>query len=191
MYACGETTERRRKMDEPSRIIDRLIAAHDEEFAEGRALYDVPSFSQHEYAMRLLAAESRFARRIIAHELHDILNEPDQSTFWVSTVPSPTVPTLRFVWLIHPDAPEELPIEVADSGVKALLMDNILAIQGKFDQTLVMGVALSNGRGQDTSIIIALHDGSNWTDADHEESRKLREHGVFDAPEANHRFHFR
>ena len=141
--------------------------------------------------MRLLAAESRFARRIIAHELHDIIQEEDHSTYWVSTVASPTMPTLRYVWLIHPDAPEGISNEVADATMQALLMDYILAIQGRFEQTLVLGIALPNGRGNDTSIIMAAHDKSNWTARDYEESRKLREGGVFDAPEVNQRLHFR
>jgi hypothetical protein len=191
MYAGSETPARRRQLDGPSKIIDRLIAIHDGEFAEGRSLYEVPSFERHEYAMRLLAAESRFARRIIAHELHDILAESDQSTEWVSTIPSPTAPTLRYVWLIHPDPPEGLPTALADEAVRSMLMTYVLAISGQFEQSLVMGVALPNGRGQDTSIVIALHDSSNWTASDYEESRKLREGGIFDAPEANHRMHFR
>jgi hypothetical protein len=191
MYAGSETPTRRREMDGPSRIVDRLIAIHHGEFAEGRSLYEVPSFDQHEYAMRLLAAESRFARRIIAHELHDILAEPDQSTEWVATIPSPTMPTLRYVWLIHPDPPEGFPTALADEAVRSMLMKYVLAISGRFEQSLIMGIALPNGRGQDTSIVIALHDSSNWTALDHEESRKLREGGIFDTPDANHRLHFR
>lgn len=191
IYAASETPMRRREMDGPSKVIDRLIGIHHGEFEAGRALYDVPSFEQHEFAMRLLAAESRFARRIVAHELHNIVQEKDQSTYWVSTVPSPTMPTLRYVWLIHPDAPDGISNEVADATMRALLMDHIVAIQGQFEQTLVLGVALSNGRGNDTSIIMAAHDKSNWTERDFEESRKLRDSGVFDAPEANHREHFR
>lgn len=191
MYSASETPVRRREMDGPSKVIDRLIAAHHGEFEAGRALYDVPSFAQHEFAMRLLAAESRFARRIIAHELHDIVQEEDHSTYWVSTVASPTMPTLRYIWLIHPDAPEGMSNEVADTTMQALLMDHILAIQGRFEQTLVLGIALPDGRGNDTSIIMAAHDKANWTERDYEESRKLRESGVFDAPEASQRLHFR
>ncbi len=191
MYASSETPSRRRTMDGPSGVIDRLIAIHHGEFAAGRALYDAPSFQQHEFAMRLLAAESRFARRIIAHELRDILGEEDQSTFWVSTVPSPTMPTLRYVWLIHPDAPDGISNEIADATIRALLIDYILAIQGQFEQTLVLGIALPNGRGKDTSIIMAVHDKSNWTEHDFEESRKLSNSGVFNVPEANQRMHFR
>jgi len=191
MYAASETPVRRREMDRPSEVIDRLIAIHHGEFEAGRALYGVPSFAQHEFAMRLLAAESRFARRIIAHELHDIVQEEDQSTYWVSTVASPTMPTLRYVWLIHPDAPEGISNEVADAAIRTLLMDYILAIQGRFEQTLVLGIALPNGRGNNTSIIMAAHDKTNWTEHDFEEARKLRDGGVFNAPEANQRLHFR
>lgn len=191
MYMASETPARRRQMDAQSDVIDRLIAIHHGEYDAGRALYEVPSFAQHEFAMRLLAGESRFARRIIAHELHDILREEDQSTYWVSTVPSPTMAALRYVWLIHPDAPAGVSDELADRGMRALLMEYILAIQGQFEQTLILGIALPNGRGKDTSIIMAAHDKSTWTERDFQESRKLRKRGVFDAPEANRRIHFR
>lgn len=191
MYATSETLGRRRGLDEPGRIIDRIINVHHGEYAAGRTLYEVPTFAKHEFAMRLFAAESRFARRIIAHELHDLFREKDQSTYWVSTVPSPTRKDLRYVWLIHPDAPEGVSQQRADATMRALLMDYILSVQGQFEQTLVVGVALPNGRGSDTSIFMAAHDKSGWTDEDFEEARRLRDSGVFNSPEANERVHVR
>lgn len=191
IYSASETPRRRREMDRPSKLIDRLIGVHHGEFEAGRALYEAPSFAQHEFAMRLLAAESRFARRIIAHELHDLLNEKDQSTYWVSTVSSPTMQSLRYVWLIHPDAPDGISDEVADATMQVLLTRYILSIQGQFEQTLVLGVALPNGRGHDNSIIMLAHDKSSWTEDDFQEARKLRDSGVFDTPEANYRVHYR
>lgn len=155
------------------------------------ALYEVPTFAKHEFAMRLFAAESRFARRIIANELHDLFHEKDQSTYWVSTVPSPTQKELRYVWLVHPDAPEGASQQRADATIRALLMDYILSIQGQFEQTFVVGVALPNGRGSDTSILMAAHDKSDWTEVDFEEARRLRDSGIFDSPEANERVHLR
>jgi hypothetical protein len=80
-YVSSSNEVRRRKADRPSRIIDAYINQQYEEFAAGRFLYGSPRFEQHEKAMRLLAAEGRFARRIISHELYDILNEEVQTTF--------------------------------------------------------------------------------------------------------------
>jgi glutamate 5-kinase len=106
-------------------------------------------------------------------------------------VPSPTRQELRYVWLVHPDAPEGVSQQRADAAIRALLMNYILSIQGQFEQTLVVGVALPNGRGNDTSIIMAAHDKSGWTEDDFEEARRIRDSGFSIAPEANDRLHLR
>jgi hypothetical protein len=191
MYDSGDTARYRRIADRKSRIIDAYIDHTHGEFAAGRMLYDQPSYVQHEGAMRLLAAESRFARRVIAHELHDILEEPDQSTFWASTVPSPTTPSLRYVWLIYPKRPDDMSEAVFDRVAMEHLKQHVLVAQGLFPETLVLGICLPNHSAGDTAHFTVLHDGSNWTEADREEAMKLRDLGIFARLEANERVHIR
>lgn len=188
-YDSGDTARYRRRADREGRIIDAYIEHIHGEFAAGRMLYEQPTFAQHERAMRLLAAESRFARRVIAHELHDILDEPDQSTFWASTVPSPTDPSLRYVWLLYPKRPGDVSEAEFDFVVMEHLKQHVLVAQGLFQQTLVLGIGLPNRSAHDTASFIVLHDRSNWTEADLQEAMKLRELGVFDQLEANERMH--
>lgn len=188
-YSSSEVAEQRREANVPSRIIDAFIEQQHREYVGERFLYERPSFEQHEYAMRLLAAESRFARRMIAHELHDILNESDQSTFWASTVRSPTMPSLRYVWLTYPQRPNGIDDLDADHFLLNHLKKHVLVAQGLFNETLVLGIALPNREANDTANYTVLHDGSNWTDNDRTMALSLQREGIFDRIEAQHRVH--
>lgn len=190
IYDSGETAHRRRKADRESRVIDEYIEQTHGEFAAGRMFYEQPSYAQHERAMRLLAAESRFARRVVAHELYDILDEPDQSTFWASTTPSPTMPSLRYVWLIYPGRPDDMNEAAFDHLVMVHLKQHVYVAQGLFPETLVLGICLPNRSAGDTATFTVLHDSSNWTEADRQEAMKLHESGIFAGLEAHHRIHF-
>jgi hypothetical protein len=190
-YASSDAAGRRREADRPSRIIDAYINQQYEELAAGRFLYGSPRFEQHEQAMRLLAAESRFARRVIAHELHDILNEKDQTTFWASTVPSPTVAHLRYVWLTYPKRPDGVSVEQGDKYLMRHLQDHVLVTQALFEQSLVMGVCLPNRGADDTAIFTVLHEKAVWTEAHRQHALRLREDGILAHLEAIDRVHMR
>jgi len=190
-YRTSETARRREAANQPSRVIDAYIARQHREYEAGRMLGERPGFDRHERAMRYLAAESRFARRIIAHELHDILTEADQSTFWASTVASPTTPGLRYVWLIYPDRPAEFTQEQGDAFLTEYLQQHIVVARTLFDETLVLGIALPNRESKDTANYTSLLDGSNWTEAHREEGLALQALGIFENLEAQHRFHIR
>jgi hypothetical protein len=190
-YASSTVPRWRRDADRPSRIIDAYINQQYEEFAAGRFLYGSPRFDQHEQAMRLLAAESRFARRMIAHELHDISNEKDQTTFWASTVPSPTVSHLRYVWLTYPKRPDGMSVEHGDNYLAQHLRDHVLVAQALFEQSLVLGICLPNRDAGDTAIFTVLHEKAVWTEADQQHAQRLREDGIFSHLEALERVHIR
>lgn len=190
-FTSSETARRRREADAPSRIIDRYINQQYEEFAAGRFLYGKPEFEQHERAMRLLASESRFARRVIAHELHDILAEKDLTTYWASTVASPTMPSLRYVWLTYPKRPDQIAIEEGDRFVMLQLQNYVLVAQALFDQFLVLGICLPNPKAGDTAIYTVLHGKVHWTDADQEYALELHKRGIFSNLEAIDRIHIR
>lgn len=188
-YDSSALAQHRRTADRKSRIIDDYVEQVHGEFAAGRMLYSQPNYIQHEKAMRLLASESRFARRIIAHELYDILDEPDQSTFWASTLPSPTTPSLRYVWLIYPRRPNNLSQEALDRATMNYLLQHVLVAQAIFPESLVLGICLPNRSAGDTANFTVLHDGSNWTDEDRKEALKLRELGIFAQLQENRRVH--
>lgn len=162
-----------RERNRGSHTIDNLIEHQHREYAAGRYLYSAPDFARHESTMRLLAAESRFARRMIVTELYDILEESDQRTFWASTVPSPTTPFLRYLWLTCPQPPPDWPTETVDSTVQQELRRYVLLACATFPETFVLGVALPARESTDKLVVMELFDASSWTDADRAEAMKL------------------
>jgi hypothetical protein len=106
-FQKSDRAARSTALNTKSRTIDRIIEHFHEVFEQQRFLNEsAPGILEHEQALRLLAAESRFARRIVVTPLYDILQGHDQSVPWTSTVPSPREPSLRYLWLIYPDPPE-------------------------------------------------------------------------------------
>lgn len=167
-FAAGFGERNRR-----SRTIDNLIEHQHAEYTAGRYLYGTPDFDRHESTMRLLAAESRFARRMIVTELYDILEEEDQSTFWAATVPSPTTPLLRYLWLTCPQPPSDVPIETVDRAVLGELRRYELLTCARFQESLILGIALPAHGSTDQLVVMELFDGSSWTEEDRAEALKL------------------
>lgn len=190
LYDASEIAALRRKLDAKGRIIDAYILQTHGEFDAGKMLGDQPSFASHEHAMRLLASESRFARRVIAHELWDILDEPVQTTFWASTVTSPTHPDLRYVWLTYPPRPDWMTAAEFDDFMNIYIRKHVYVAQALFPETYVLGIAMPNRSASDTAMFTALHDKSSWTPEDQAEGLKLQSEGIFSNLEAIHRVHF-
>lgn len=189
-YSSSDTAHRRREASRPSRIIDAYINQQYEEYTAGRFLYDRPDFEQHEQAMRLLAAESRFARRVVAHELHDILSEEDHTTFWATTLPSPSLSHLRYVWLIYPKRPAEISVAQGDKSIMEHLQHHVLVAQALFEESLVLGVCLPGSGADDTAIFTVLHKKVVWTEAHLRDALRLRDElGIFAKLEAIDRVH--
>lgn len=163
-----------------SRTIDSLIEHFHETFEQQGFLNEnVPNILEHERALRLLAAESRFARRIIVAPLYEILQEDNQSVLWVSTVPSPREPSLRYVWLIYPDPPKGMDPDRFVQLVDAELRRRALVLCDEFRPNQIIAVALPNGKGSENVVSMRVLDGSNWTDDDRREAQRLREMGFF------------
>ena len=187
-YVVSGRYQARKSADRPSRVIDNYINQEYEEFLVGGFLQHTPTYEQHEHVMRLLAAESRFARRIIAHELHDILNEDDQTTFWASTVPSITRPDLRYVWLTYPKRPEGIGQEDGDRFVMHHLKEHVLVARAHFGHPLILAIAVPNPNAGDTALFTLLF-GGEWTAEDHAQALDIRARGVFAKLEAQERIH--
>jgi glutathione S-transferase len=163
-----------------SRTIDRIIEHFHEVFEQQRYLNgSAPGILDHELALRLLAAESRFSRRMIVTPLYDILQEHDQSVSWSSTVASPREASLRYLWLIYPDPEQGMDPDSFVRLVDAQLRHQTLVICGEFRPNKVVAIALPNGKGKENVVIMRVFDGSNWTDDDRREAERLKEMGLF------------
>jgi hypothetical protein len=190
-YSNGRRPDRPLEMNSSGAIIDAYIEQQHSEYSEGRLLYETPSYEAHEYAMRLLASESRFGRKIIAHEIYDLLNELDDTTFWASTVASPASPDLRYVWLTYPKRPSEIDQTTCDQFIQHHLHQHMYVVQALFEQTLVLGIAFPNRGAGDTAMFTALHDSTDWTENDFAMALSFRDEGIFKNLEAHDRAHFR
>lgn len=188
-YVSDGSLSRRQAADAPSRVIDRFIEREYDEFSAGRLVQGEPSFEAHENAMRLLASEWRLARRVIAHELYDILGEKDQTTFWAATVRSPASPDLRYLWLTYPERPPSMPVEVFDRAVLGHLQAYLIVAKYRFRSLLIMGICLPNRSASDTAAFTVLMGGEVTPELE-QKARALMEKGVFVDLEASDRVHF-
>lgn len=188
-YVADGSLAGRQAVDGPSRVIDQFIEQQYEEFAAGRLVQGVASFETHENAMRLLASEWRFARRVISHELYDILDEKDQTTFWAATVASPANPELRYVWLTYPRRPSSMSIDDFDRAAMIHLQEYLIVAQYRFKTPLVLGICLPNRSAADTAAFTALLGGEFPMELE-QKALALMAKGVFANLEASDRLHF-
>jgi hypothetical protein len=190
-YVRSQRAERSKEMNARSRTIDNLIEHFHNEYVGNRLLNTPrPGFASHEQALRLLAAESRFARRIIVTELYDILEEDVGTCFCASTVSSPTTTGLRYVWLTYPDPPSDWSRERFEQLLDQHLARHIWVACAIFPETLIVGIALPNLAATETAHVIKVFDGSGWTEADRLEALKLQGQGIFAELRAQTRIHY-
>jgi hypothetical protein len=170
-------------LNRQSRSIDRIIEHFHEAFAGGARLPGSSSGSaEHEMALRLVAAESRFARRMIVTALYDILGEEDQSVPWSITIPSPTEAGLRYLWLIYPDPPSDIDPRSVPSAIDYQLRHQTLVTAGEFGADRVVAIALPNNRGRENVVIMRVFDSSRWTEEDRKEARSAKDEALFGEP---------
>lgn len=179
-YQHSDRAVRSALLNKSSRTIDNLIehfhqTYEAQEFLNGNP----PGTLEHEQALRLLAAESRFARRMLVAGLYDILSEKNQSVSWSSTVTSPREPSLRYLWLIYPDPPPSVNPDDFVQAVDAQLRHQTLVIAGDFAPDRMIAIALPNGKGTENVIIMRVFDSSKWTEEDRRMARRLKDVGLF------------
>jgi hypothetical protein len=133
------------------------------------------SKSKHESALRLLASESRFGRRIIGSGFTSIFNEPETHTFWASTVPSVANNDVRLVFMTYPEPPKGFPIEQMEHSVLKYMSRHLLVARGIFrEQSIVIGIAVANRDCSLRSHFIRILDGRDWTLDDFTGSAELQ-----------------
>jgi hypothetical protein len=190
-----ECRDRSRLANKKSFTIDRLIEHFHGEYVQSRTFQGTSfSFEAHEQALRKMARESRFARRIIATALFEVLDEPESTTFWASTIASPTFPGIRYVWLTYPTPPATADLDAVGRFVLDHLKDHVYVARSLFPSELIIGVALPNrtaAEALDTkSHFLVVFDGTKWTDDAQRGAEALRaEQGIFGNLEALPRHH--
>jgi hypothetical protein len=186
-YLRSGRAELSRDANASSRTIDRLIQHFDRCFVEGAFTGERPEYQPHEFAMRLLAAESRFSRRMIVATLDDLMREDNQTTFWSATVPSPFQPGIRYVWLTYPHPPAEAPPEAVEAYIDHKLWQRVLVTAGQFESETIVGIALPNRECTDNVVKMRVFDASKWTDDDRRQGLAIED--GFGAPERNDYLH--
>jgi hypothetical protein len=150
-----------RAANRPSYAIDRLIDHFHTEYVSGRVLQEQSfPFEAHEEALRNMARESRFGRRIIATEMFDIQNEADHKTFWASTIESSEFPGVRYVWLAYPQPSQGTDEDRFARIVLNHLKDHIYVARSIFTSALTIGVAFPNRAATATSYFLVTFDGT-------------------------------
>jgi len=179
-YAGSDGATRSALLNKRSRTIDRLIEHFQQTYEAGSFLQNKPpEILAHEQALRLMAAESRFARRIIVTPLYGILGEEDQSVPWTATVLSPRDPAIRYLWLIYPDLPEGTDPGDFARAVDAQLQHQTFVIAGEFRPDRVIAIAVPNGAASENVVIMRVFDSSRWSDEDRRQAMLLKHEGLF------------
>lgn len=164
-----------------SRTIDNIIEHIADEYLRNKLIIgQQESLSYHEEAFRLLAAESRLSRQLIALSLYEILDEP-ADTFWGSIIESVDYPGIFFVWLVYP----EFPVDVTDSKLESILLDQlskyISVTRSKFTHARrVFGICLPRRNNSRTSMLFRILDGEDWTEEQQEHAEYIsKKEGIF------------
>jgi hypothetical protein len=180
-YKSSSIKNIRDENQKQSRTIDNIIEHIAEEYLDNKLIIgQEKSLSYHENAFRLLAAESRLGRQLIALSLYDILDEP-ADTFWGSMVESLDYPGIFYVWLLYP----EFPVDVTDSKLEFILLDQlskyIIVARSKFSHARrVFGICLPRRNNSRTSMLFRILDGEDWTDEDQQYAEYIsKTEGIF------------
>lgn len=191
-YESSRRAAHNRHENARSYAIDQLIEHFHEEYVAGRMLHaDGIDFGSHEAALRILASESRFGRRIIANELHDILSEKETHTFWATTVASRDFPEVRYVWMTYPKPPAGVPLDVVETAYLEHLKEHVFVARALFPCDTIVGIAVPNAAAEILSHFVVVFDGTKWDDEAQQGALQLRkERGVFASLEPITRAHF-
>jgi hypothetical protein len=172
--------------------IDNVIEHFTESFFGGEMVVgQQESIEYHEKALRLLAAESRFSRRVISKALSSIYDEQDLTTTWASTIASPEFKDVRYVFITYPQPTTEMDIDTVEKIMLEYLLRHVLVAQYLFARNnTIIGIAIPNRDCKFKSYCMHILDGSKLTEDDHQEARMLHQcGGIFANLEVEHYFY--
>lgn len=188
-YASSDSAAHTLRENAGSYVMDRLVHEFHCTFLAGVRSQDP---SNHERAMRMLAREGRFQRRIIASALKSILDEPDQTTFWASTVPSPTDPNVRYLWLAYPKRAGWMSEKAQEEMVLNHLRHHLVVAADAFQrETTFIGVAWPHASAEDNLLVLEILDAERRTPEMRAEAEHYRTQGVFADLQPEHFLHMR
>lgn len=180
VYLDSSAQEYRQQSRKLSNIIDQLIEDVAEEYAHERMVIGQDqSISYHEQGFRLLASESRLGRQLLGEAFYGIYQE-STGTFWSTVLASIDSPRVYYVWLLYPEPPDELEVEIFETYIHNELCKYMMVARAKFPQAeRVFGICLPNRDCNRVSRIYQVMDGEDWTDEMQVEAERLeREVGI-------------
>jgi hypothetical protein len=176
-YSASDRARETQEKDRPSRLIDNLIETFHDEFLAAEARGGHPDADNHETTMRMLASESRLARRMIVATLSALLDEPNQAIYWSNTIASPSTPGVRYVLLTCPRPPGLADAEVDRNHLQELSNHIILAAD-HFRDDFIVGMAFGNRASNDPISMVRVLDARDWSERDQALVAALRAAGM-------------
>ncbi len=173
----------------PSRLIDAMVCDFHREYLTAQAADGHPDAPNHETAMRLLAQESRFSRRMIVGGLQDLLNEPNQTSTWALTLETPSSPGVRYMLMTFP--PPKPGVAIADHDRWCLqdLSDHIIVAADLLGADTIVGLGIPNVAWDDPIRVLRVFDARALSPDYRRHAAALRARGVFANPQTTQTRH--
>ena len=191
-YAKSAAWQHTVDQNEQSYLIDKLVEHFAEEHLAGRLFgSENQPFAYHQQGWAMLARESRFSRRMLAQAFHSIIEEPDETTFWTSSVSSVDYPDTRYVFLTYPRPENVVVYEDFEQSVTLHLLEHMYAAGSAFKNSrFIIGIGLPNYQQGQHTVVLKILDKRTWSDEDYQTAGKfLKRLGVFKSVHAETTFH--
>jgi len=167
-FAQKEEVVRKKKEDAESYVWDKIL---DEFYRDHRngVLYHAEGFEEMEYALRLMSKESRFARRILSHELLDLVGFYGKPTAKSRILSSPANVTYVYLLGTHNDSDRE-------SRMKELQLRCFVARSIVREQPIVIGIATNPyTKGAGHSYDLCCLEIAEWNDEKERAVNRIKE----------------
>lgn len=165
--------------NQPSRFIDVTIGDFHREYLAAQATpQGHPDGPNHEGAMRILAQESRFSRRMIVSTLIDLLEEPNQKTAWGMTLESPSNAGVRYMLMTFPPPPPGVATPDHDRWCLKELSDHIIVAADQFGDDTIVGLGINNRSWDDPIRLTRVFDAKDLSPEYRRRAAALRTRGV-------------
>jgi hypothetical protein len=183
-FAGSERDLAMAEKNQPSRFIDVTVGDFHREYLAAQATpqghHDA---GNHEVAMRILAQESRFSRRMIVSTLIDLLEEPNQKTSWGMTLESPSNPGVRYMLMTFPPPAPGIATPDHDRWCLRELSDHIIVAADKFGGDTIVGLGINNRAWDDPIRLIRVFDAKDLSPEYRNHAAALRAGGVLANPQ--------
>lgn len=165
--------------NKPSHLIDAMVDDFHREYLTAEARDGHPDAPNHEMAMRLLARQSRFSRRMIVAGLQDLYDEPDNGFSWAMTLETPSTPGLRFVLMTFPPPKPGMATADYDQWCLRDLSDHIIVAADHFGSETIVGLGVNNRTWDDPIRIVRVFDARDLPPSYRQRAAALKARGVF------------